>query len=419
MELEALPQETRERIDKIGPAALVIGLPGLSGTAALRAAIPVIESALAPLSAGHLKAVVAHNDAAAFGDPSQNGDVPSGNENLRLLPFPLFPADRFHAASHGSSDTYLAMLALGGKLGAKATVVLADTEVQSVEKLQRLAEPILLRGLDLVTPAYAHDKFEGLINSGIVYPFNRALYGRRIRGQLGVDFGFSAGIAERCLQYAPNAVAPMSGSQAWMVIEAISGGFQIGEAFLGRRQVPKEAGDLSTVLAQTLGPIFIAMERTAPFWQKIRGSQAVPNFGSPTLLNEPASEVDASPMIASFQLGFRNLQEVWGIVLSPATMLELKKLTRSAVDQFRLPDELWVRIVYDFALAYHLRVMNRDQLLRSMTPLYLAWVGSYALAVRTAEPAQAEQRIEKLCMAYEAQKPYLQSRWRWPDRFNP
>jgi glucosylglycerate synthase len=30
-----------------------------------------------------------------------------------------------------------------------------------------------------------------------------------------------------------------------------------------------------------------------------------------------------------------------------------------------------------------------------------------------------QHRIERLCEAYEAGKPYLVSRWRWPDRFNP
>jgi hypothetical protein len=419
VELDAIPQETKERIDQIGTASLVIGLPGLSGAAALRAAIPVVRSALAPMAAENFKAVIAHSDAAGFGDASNNGDILPEQENLRLLPFPLFPADRFRAPAQSSSDTYLSILAVSRKLGAKAAVVLADTEVESVEKLQRLAEPVLLRDFDLVTPAYAHDKFEGLINRGIVYPLTRALYGKRIRGQLGIDFGFSAGMAERCLQIPANAIAPLGSLQAWMIAEAVSAGFQVGEAQLGRRQVLKESGDLSSNLAQILGPIFIGMERTAPFWQKIRGSQPVPSFGNPFPVSEPASEVDASPMLASYQLGFRNLQEVWGLVLSPATMLELKKLTRAAVDQFRLPDELWVRIIYDFALAHRLRVMNRDHLLRSMTPLYLAWVASYALEVRMAEPAQADQRIEKLCMAYEAQKSYLQSRWRWPDRFNP
>ena len=332
------------------------------------------------MAAGNLTAVVAHNDVAAYAEASPNGDHSANGTNLQLLRFPLFDSDRFRAALHVPSETYLATLAVSKKLGAKATVVLADTEIASIEKLQRLAEPVVVRNFDLVTPAYAHDKFEGLINSGIIYPFTRALYGKRIRGQLGSDFAFSARLAERCLQFSPNAVAAVGASQAWIVTEAINGGFQIGEANLARRLLTKEPGELSGVLAQTLQPILVEMERMAPLWQRIRSSQPVPVFGNPIPVTEPSSEVDASPMIASFQLGYRSLQEVWGMVLSPATMLELKKLTRLAGNEFRLSDELWVRIVYDFALAHHQRVMNQDHLLRSMTPLYLAWVASYALA---------------------------------------
>ena len=84
-----------------------------------------------------------------------------------------------------------------------------------------------------------------------------------------------------------------------------------------------------------------------------------------------------------------------------------------------MPDDLWVRIVYDFALGHRLRTISRDHLLRSITPLYLGWIASYALEMETAGPAEIEARIERLARAYEASKPYLVSRWRWPDRFNP
>jgi hypothetical protein len=88
-------------------------------------------------------------------------------------------------------------------------------------------------------------------------------------------------------------------------------------------------------------------------------------------------------------------------------------------DQFRMPDELWARIVYDFALGYRLRVISRDHLLRSITPLYLGWIASYALEMETAGPAEVESRIERVSSSYESSKSYMVSRWRWPDRFNP
>ena len=84
-----------------------------------------------------------------------------------------------------------------------------------------------------------------------------------------------------------------------------------------------------------------------------------------------------------------------------------------------MPDELWVRIVYDFALAHRLRTISRDHLLRSLTPLYLAWVASYAQDLKASGVTSAERRLERLSLAYEAGKSYLVSRWRWPDRFNP
>ena len=62
-------------------------------------------------------------------------------------------------------------------------------------------------------------------------------------------------------------------------------------------------------------------------------------------------------------------------------------------------------------------MINRDHLLRSFVPLYLAWVASWVL--QAADELAAVERQEQLGAAFERQKPYLLSRWRWPDRFSP
>jgi hypothetical protein len=79
---------------------------------------------------------------------------------------------------------------------------------------------------------------------------------------------------------------------------------------------------------------------------------------------------------------------------------------------------LWARIVYDFTLAFHLRTLNRSHLLGAMIPLYLAWVASHLRDVAD-DPDRASQPIQQTAAAFEAEKPYFVSRWRWPDRFNP
>jgi hypothetical protein len=172
-------------------------------------------------------------------------------------------------------------------------------------------------------------------------------------------------------------------------------------------------------VAQVLGALFLDIDRHATYWQKVRGSQSIPTFGTAGTTPDEPGPVDVTRIIETFRLGYRNLQDVWSAVLPPATLLELKRLTALAPADFRLPDELWARMVYDFALAHRLRIMNRDHLLRAMTPVYLAWVASYTIEVATAAPAAVEYRLDRLGAAFESQKPYLVSRWRWPDRFNP
>ena len=49
----------------------------------------------------------------------------------------------------------------------------------------------------------------------------------------------------------------------------------------------------------------------------------------------------------------------------------------------------------------------------------MGWVASYVNEVGPLGPKEADERVERLCAAFEEEKPYLISRWRWPDRFNP
>jgi hypothetical protein len=389
-EPENIPQEVKGRIEQIGSADLVIGLPGCHNGDAVMAAAGKVQTAFESLSPA-LKIVMMHSDGVA---------IP--NSDLSLLSFP----------NAANQDVFI----VSRLLGAKACEVMgSDLDSVTPETIRRLSQPVLEQNSDFVVACYSRHKFDGLINCGIAYPLIRALYGKRVQWPMARDFGFSGRAIERFVLSAGG-----NGSPASMVTEAVIGGLQVSQTNLAAQSQPsKGSSEVSSVLAEVLNPIFLDVERKAPFWQKIRGSQAVPTFGFQSATTEESAPVDVSRLIETFRLGFRDLGEVWNLILPPATMLGLKKLTDQPADRFRIQDELWARIVYDFALGFRLRVMNRDHLLRALTPLYLAWVASYALEMQSANPDDVDERIERLCAAYEAQKPYLQSRWRWPDRFNP
>jgi hypothetical protein len=238
---------------------------------------------------------------------------------------------------------------------------------------------------------------------------------------MGPDLGVSQRLVQRVLGARDGGSASSNRRHplASLTPVALCENLQVIEVhFAARIYPPTDWTNMSSVLADVLTPVFLDMEQNAPCWQRTRASVAVSAIGEPLPVSQDKGAVDISRMVETFQLGNRELQEIWGSVLPPSTLLELRKLSRLPSEQFRMPDELWVRIVYDFALAHRLRTISRDHLLRSMTPLYLAWVASYAHDLQTSA-VSPERRLERLSLAYEGDKPYLVSRWRWPDRFNP
>jgi hypothetical protein len=308
-------------------------------------------------------------------------------------------------------------------LGAEAVAV-ADVDLTSPERqgIDRLFRPVVEHGADFVAPYYARPRFTGAITSSIVYPFTRALYGRRLRFPSGGDFACSGRFSQFCsAQGAWGGDGGRIVTDLWLAHRALTGGFKLSQAMIGVRwgSAADEDADLTTVLARVLGVLFGEAERNVPFWQRVRTSEPVALVGSPIGVEQGGAAVELKQTVDAFRLGLEHLMPVWEAVLPPTTRHELRKLARRGEDEFRLPDPLWARIVYDFAIGFHARVMSREHLLSAFTPLYLGWFASHVSEMAGADFAQRERRIEDLCLRFEAEKPYLISRWRWPDRFNP
>jgi hypothetical protein len=420
VEPDAVPQPELERIERLGSADLVVGILDGHAVGAANAAAAVRE-ALAPLSNVARTVLICCDGTQGSAEPA-NSEGSGAGESLTVFSFGPMPAGASRTTLQSMSNAYRSVFVVSGKLGARACGVIAtDLQSDGSQRIRRLVQPVVDLAFDLVAPRYTRHKMEGLLNRSILSPLHRALYGVQLQNPMGPDFGLSGRLLQRVLG---QGIAPGRGSQVDLVgsiaATAASDGFQICESHLGARtQPPTDWLNLSSLLAEVLGPVFLEMERQAAFWQGIRGSKPAPQFGLPLEASDDDGTMDVNSMIESFHLGAQNLQDVWGLALPPTTLLELRKLSRLPADRFRVPDELWARIVYDFALGHRLRAISSEHLLRSITPLYLGWIASFALEVKTAGEAQREAVLERLCKAYEANKAYLVSRWRWPDRFNP
>jgi len=410
--LDIIAPEARERVVGLGRADIVVALPSCQSMVLLDAALAVLRPALSAALPDR-KIVILHPEKAS---PVTPADEPqSADSQCQLLPCPLPPVGRFHDQS--LELALRSLFQVGTTLGVHAFVLLGSEGTTIADDLRALAEPVLNQGYDLAVPMYARRKFTNLVNSSIVYPFTRALYGARLSYPMAIDLAVSAKLADRHLQ----AAAPNHTQSGWITTQAVAAGFQFCQVHRDAAPAPTaaEPADLSTSLAQVLSTLFLDAERNAAFWQKVRGSQPVRTFGQSLPADYESASADVHNMVQTFQRGCSDLLEIWAQALSPATLVELRKLAKSPVDQFRLADDVWVHVIYDFMLGHRQRVISREHLLRAMTPIYLGWVASYALEVQNAAPNAVDDRLEKLCVSFESLKPYLLSRWRWPDRFNP
>ena len=394
--------------------------PSQDPRAAVLVCLPLLDAATHEAALASLAAAFSGDDVQV----ASSGHAPSPDSSdgfshgLHLLPsaaermppgWVLTAADYAAAASLAGDDKPRIVLLLGG-----ASVVLRP------DLLRRFVDCARGKNVDLVLPRFALGPGDGLVNSAILYPLTRALFGTDIRFPLPIDAALSTRMLQRLASGSQRQVALGQGSALiWPVAEAAIAGFSL-------RQVDAASGppavtgqdDFNTLFNNVAGSLFSDIEAKASFWQRARSlNPRPPQLPLPALEpGETAAEIQ--PMIESFHLAQANLQEIWALVLPPQSRLALKKLSLETPESFALEPDLWARIVYDFVLAFHLRTLNRGHLLGALIPLYIAWVASH-LRAAAGDATRALLHTADTAAAFDSEKPYLVSRWRWPDRFNP
>jgi hypothetical protein len=404
---------------------IVIGLTSYNDAGTVGTVAAAVHDGLARHFAGAASRFVLADCGSTDDSPARARDSLGGTGDVLEVAFAPTTTDVLELPYHrmpGKARALHGILTTAKNLGARACVVLdAGIETVTPQWLHWLIGPVLTHGFDLVAPFYRRHPYEGALTKGIVYPVFRALYGVRLRQPAAGEFACSSRLLGHFLD---DDVWDRDGAHAGINLRlassAVSGDFRIGEAALGVRRHHAHADDaldLGTTMTQVVGSLFADLENRAERWQRVRSSVAVQQFGE-SVPGTPlqSASVDLHKLIESYRLGYRELRDIWTWVLPPRTIVDLRRLMDGPAASFRLDDGLWARIVYDFALGYRLRVLAREHVLRSLVPLYLAWLASFIVEVRDRSEEDVEQRLERLCGAFEAQKPYLISKWRWPER---
>jgi hypothetical protein len=407
-------------------ADVVIGIPTYNNAGTVAHALRATDSACAVFGGDATCAIVHVDGSSTDGTVERAAEVSPENAVILRIAYSIDRVERMsgpYRAVPVKGNAVHAVFDAARRLGAKACVIV-DVEIDRFASgwLDSLVRPVLANDRDFVAPYYTRHALGGAITNGVVYPLTRALYGKRLRFPMGGDFSCSRRFIDRCLAEIPwDTELVKSTIDLWLTTLALTGGSRLAQAMVGiKHQTWKEAGpDAAEPLVKTLAAVFDMAERWQTVWQKVRGSEKIQTFGMADMIDDTPTTVSVKRGIDSFRLAQRNLDEIWKLVLPPRTLLELKKLALVPESSFRLPDDVWARIVYDFTLAYHQRTLHREHMLPAFAPLFAGWVSLFVSELPNATLAESEGRLDRMCLQFESEKPYLIARWRWPDRFSP
>jgi hypothetical protein len=411
-------KEIQDNIDQIYQADILVGIPSYNNARTIGHVVRAVQAGFAKYFPD-MRCVLVNSDGGSTDgtmDVVQNTIIEDYQSILvSHRAKSLYKIATPYHGIPGKGSAFRTIFAIADSLNVKACAVV-DSDLRSItpEWIELLIKPVITGAFDYVAPLYHRHKYDGTITNSIVYPITRALYGKRVRQPIGGDFGFSGGLTKFYLtKNVWETDVAKYGIDIWMTTSAITNNFRVCQAFLGAKiHDPKDpSADLSSMLFQVVGATFDLMENYYEVWKSMKGSSPVPTYGFQYAVGLEPVSVNLERMVERFRLGVRELSEIWKEFLSPDILDFLRGVALSDRDDFTIPDEMWVEIIYRFALALHRKMINREHLLKSLTPLYIGRTASFVREMWESDAGEFENRIEQLCNVFEGNKSLLIEHW--------
>ncbi len=407
MYISALRPYAWKRLEEIEKADILVGIPAFNNEKTIIHVVQTVSHGLNQYFKDRKSVIM-------IADGGSTDDTRESVRDFELKPWQEKLLTIYRGPG-GKGTAFRAIFETAQKLGVRACMVV-DSDIRSItsEWVQFLLRPVLEQGYQYVTPIYSRHKYDGTITNNIVYNLTRALYGKRIRQPIGGDFAFAAEVAEHFLkQPVWDTEIARFGIDIWMTVEAIIGNFKICQANLGVKihDAKDPATHLAPMFRQVVWTFFYLMEQHESYWIKVKESQPVEAMGACDLGEPESVKVDLEALVYKFKVGFKQFGVFWKDILDSGSYGILRKASKMKTQDFNLPIEAWVKILYELAATFHYWPINRNKLIDLMTPLYHARVASFVRESRDMDANAAEALVERQAEAFEANKKYLLDLW--------
>lgn len=407
MYLTALRPYTLKRLEEIGTADILVGIPSYNNEQTIAHVIQMVSHGLDKYYKNHKNVIM-------VADGGSTDDTRDAVKEFQLKPWQEKLISIYRGPS-GKGTAFRSIFEAAVTLEAKACMVV-DSDIRSITSdwVFHMLSPVLEKGYQYVTPVYCRHKYDGTITNNIVYNLTRSLYGKRIRQPIGGDFAFSGEVAAYYIkQPVWDTEIARFGIDIWMTTQAIVDNFKICQSNLGVKihDAKDPATHLAPMFRQVVWTIFNLMEKNESYWKGIKKSEPIETFGSEFCLEPEPIQIDLEALIYKFKVGFKQFGIFWKDILDSKSYSVLKRASRMDSNDFTISVEAWIHILYELAATFHYWPMNRNKLIDLMTPLYQARVASFVRESKNMDSYEAETLVEKQAEAFEENKKYLLKLW--------
>lgn len=396
-----------DEVERIGGAGILVGIPSFRNADTISYVVSQAARGMVEYFP-KLRPVLVNSDG---GSTDRTRDVVVETP----VPPPVEKIVTPYRGIAGKGSAFHTIFEIAVKLGVRVCIVV-DSDLRSItpEWIDFLGRPIERGDYDFVSPHYLRYKYDGTITNSLAYPLTRALYGQRIRQPIGGDFGFCGELAKRYFeQDVWNTDIARFGIDIWMTTFAMNEGFRICQACMGLKlHNNKDPGsDLGAMFHQVAGTIFSLMKRYEKNWMMVHGSTPAPVVGEECKIEPEVAPVNLENLLDHFRKGFEELREVWWTVMRKENFSEVSRIYGLSDRRFEFSAGLWVRVVYDFAIAYNIGTVSPELVVDALLPLYCGRTAHFVMKTEWMTSFEAEIEVEHAAETFEVLKDYLRYHW--------
>jgi hypothetical protein len=169
--------------------------------------------------------------------------------------------------------------------------------------------------------------------------------------------------------------------------------------------------DLGAMFHQVTATMFDLMRGYEHNWREIHGSKPAPVLGEECEDEPEVAEVSFENLLDHFHSGFEELESLWRLILRRENFKQVEKAHRLDEGDYEFSSGLWVRSVYDFAVAYNFGPLECDDVVGALMPLFCARTAHFVKKTEGLTSFESEIAVERTAETFEALKDYLRFYW--------